>query len=108
MILSREISLDTKGNGDTINITRQIAQQLTCLAISNGTVNVLVAHTSCGVTIMEHEPGLVSDFNDMWERNAPPQFSISTTSAGGTGMATLMSGHLCSVPRWSFLSLTER
>ena len=71
MIVSREISLDTKGNGNTINITPQIARLLDGLGISNGTVTVFVTHTTCGVTIMEYEPGLVSDFRDMWERNAP-------------------------------------
>ncbi len=71
MIITKKISFSTKGNCDIIDITPQIEQQIAESDISRGTVTVFVPGSTAGVSTIEFESGLLSDFKGMWERNIP-------------------------------------
>ena len=71
MVITGKISLQTKGRCDIIDITPQVGRELTGAKINSGTVTLFVAGSTAGVTTIEFEPGLLSDFKSMWERNAP-------------------------------------
>ncbi|GAJ23739.1 unnamed protein product, partial [marine sediment metagenome] len=68
--------LSTKGECDMVDITPQVEQQLAEAGISNGVVTVFVAGSTAGVTTIEFEPGLTSDFQDMWQRIIPKKHPL--------------------------------
>jgi secondary thiamine-phosphate synthase enzyme len=69
MVVSKTIDAQTKGHCDIIDITRQVAQQVAASGLSSGTVTIFIAGSTAAITTIEFEPGLLSDFRDMWERN---------------------------------------
>jgi len=71
MVLTREITLQTNGNGDIIDITRDVAEEVAAAGIAAGTVTVFIAGATAGITTVEYEPGLVEDLGNLWERIAP-------------------------------------
>jgi len=71
MIITRKIGLQTKGECDVIDITPQIEQQIAETDIKHGTVTIFVAGSTAGVTTIEFESGVITDFQSMWERIAP-------------------------------------
>ena len=85
MIVTKKISLQTKGQCDIIDITPQVEQQLNETDINSGTVTVFIAGSTAGLSTMEFESGLLSDFKDMWERNIPQNISYDHDRRWGDG-----------------------
>ena len=85
MVITKKISLQTKGECDIIDITPQVAQQVAEAGINNGLVTVFVAGSTAGVTTIEFESGLLSDFQSMWERNAPKNVPYNHDRRWGDG-----------------------
>ena len=71
MIVTKKISLQSKGHCDIIDITPQVGQEVAETNINSGTVTVFVAGSTAGITTIEFESGLLSDFQSMWERIIP-------------------------------------
>ena len=71
MVITKQIALHTKGNGDIVDITGAVADAVATSEITNGTVTVFIAGSTAGVTTVEYEPGLVADLQELWERIAP-------------------------------------
>jgi secondary thiamine-phosphate synthase enzyme len=85
MVVSKKISHSTKGECDIVDITPQVAEQLSKSGIDNGTVTVFVAGSTAGVTTIEFEPGLVSDLQELWQRIAPKGIPYSHDRRWGDG-----------------------
>jgi secondary thiamine-phosphate synthase enzyme len=71
MIINKTITLQTKGHGDTIDITAHVTRVLAASEVNNGSITIFVTGSTAGVTTMEYEPNLVEDFSKMWEEIAP-------------------------------------
>ena len=71
MVVTKKISLQTKGQCDIIDITPQVEQQVAKADINNGTATLFVAGSTAGISTIEFESGVLSDFQSMWERNIP-------------------------------------
>jgi secondary thiamine-phosphate synthase enzyme len=71
MVVTKRISLQTKGECDIIDITPQVEQQVDEAGINSGVVTLFVAGSTAGVTTIEFESGLLADFQSMWQRNIP-------------------------------------
>ncbi|MFH0942249.1 MAG: secondary thiamine-phosphate synthase enzyme YjbQ [Chloroflexota bacterium] len=71
MVVTGQITLETGGNGEMRDITAEVAGQVAGADINHGTVTVFIAGATAGVTTIEYEPGLESDFTGMWERIVP-------------------------------------
>ena len=85
MIVTRKIGLQSKGNCDIIDITSQVEQQIAETDIKNGTVTLFVAGSTAGVTTVEFESGLLSDFQSMWERIIPRNIPYNHDRRWGDG-----------------------
>ena len=85
MIITDTISLNTKGHCDIINITPELEQQLAKSRLNNGIVTVFVTGSTAGVTTIEYEPGLISDFKEMWQRLMPDNLPYSHDRAWDDG-----------------------
>jgi secondary thiamine-phosphate synthase enzyme len=71
MIFNKTIQVSTKGRGDVIEITGRINDEIQSSDIKNGTVTLFVVGSTAGLTTIENESGLISDFKAMWERLIP-------------------------------------
>ena len=85
MVVTKNIGLQTKGNCDIIDITPEVEQQLAETDIKNGIVTLFISGSTAGISTIEFEPGLLSDFQGMWERNAPRDIPYKHDSAWGDG-----------------------
>jgi secondary thiamine-phosphate synthase enzyme len=84
-VISKSISLSTQGNCDMIDITAEIAREISNSTINNGIATIFVAGSTAGITTMEYENGLLSDFKSMWERNAPVNLPYQHDRRWGDG-----------------------
>ena len=85
MVVTGKISLQSKGECAILDITPQVAQQVAAAEINSGTVTLFVAGSTAGLTTIEFEPGLVSDFQSLWERIAPKNIPYSHDRRWGDG-----------------------
>ena len=85
MVITKKVSLQTSGNCDIIDITPDIEQQLAETDIKNGIATLFVSGSTAGISTIEFESGLLSDFQGMWERNVPRDIPYSHDRAWGEG-----------------------
>ena len=85
MVVTKTISLQTKGQCDIIDITSQVARQVAEADINSGTATVFVAGSTAGVATIEFESGVISDLKAMWERIVPQGISYDHDRAWGDG-----------------------
>ena len=64
-------TLDTRGDGEVIDVTDIAQKALANSGLAAGITTVFVAHSTCGLTIIEAEPGCNADINTVLERIAP-------------------------------------
>lgn len=74
MIISKQLKLYSDGRFNVINITDQVREFLGTTKMKNGQVCVFFQHTTGAVIIGEHEPGIVADLEDMFERITPTDY----------------------------------
>ncbi len=85
MVVTKRISLQSKGQCDIINITPQVEQQVAETDINDGTATLFVAGSTAGISTIEFESGLLSDFQGMWERNIPQNIPYDHDRRWGDG-----------------------
>jgi len=85
MVITETINIQTRGNGDMIDISDKVAQVITDSNINNGTATIFVSGSTAGVTTIEYEGGLVSDFKSMWERIIPQNVEYQHDKRWGDG-----------------------
>jgi len=71
MVTNTRIQVQTKGNCDLIDITDEVQRKVGESGIGDGAVTIFVAGSTGGVTTIEYEGGVLSDFQGMWERLVP-------------------------------------
>jgi len=85
MVVTKKISLQSKGHCDIVDITPQVEQQVAETNINSGIVTIFVSGSTAGITTIEFESGLLSDFQSMWERNIPKNIHYDHDRAWGEG-----------------------
>ncbi len=70
-IISKRISLQTKGENQIVNITQIVGTAVRETKLNDGIVTVFVPGATGALTTIEYEPGLLEDFPNMLERVAP-------------------------------------
>ena len=76
MVITRTIRLQTnpleaESHIYLVNITHEAQDLVAGTDIRNGTVTVFVPGSTAAIATIEYDPGLLSDFQNMWERNIP-------------------------------------
>ena len=85
MVTNSRIHVQTRGDCDLIDITRQVAQKVEESGIRDGTVTIFVAGSTGGVTTIEYERGVLGDFQAMWQRTVPRDIPYGHDAAWGDG-----------------------
>ncbi len=70
-IVNDRIRLRTRGAGDLIDITRELAGILQNSGLRVGQALVFVVGSTAGITTFEYEPGLITDLKEFYETLAP-------------------------------------
>ena len=84
-VVTKDITFQSKGNCDIIDITSQVARNVEESEIDNGIVTLFISGSTAGVTTIEYEPGLLSDFKGMWERVIPRNIPYEHDKTWGDG-----------------------
>jgi secondary thiamine-phosphate synthase enzyme len=66
-----EVTLDTQGDGDMLDVTPYAQKVIDNAGLADGLCTVFVAHSTCGMTTIEHEPGCNADLNAVLEGISP-------------------------------------
>lgn len=85
MVESRRIRIDTKGNCDIIDITGQVAKEVGDSGIGSGIATIFAVGSTAGISTIENEPGVLSDFKAMWDRLIPVNINYKHDRAWGDG-----------------------
>jgi secondary thiamine-phosphate synthase enzyme len=84
-VVTKDIAFQSKGNCDIIDITSQVAKNVEESKVNNGIATVFVSGSTAGVTTIEYEPNLLSDFKNMWDRVMPRNIPYEHDKTWGDG-----------------------
>ncbi len=70
-VITETILIQSKGNVDIIDVTDQIGKILRETDLKDGLVTIFTPGSTCAVTTIEYEPGLIEDLAVALERIAP-------------------------------------
>ena len=71
MVTTKRISLETRGNGDTQDITREVARAVGESGAAAGVVTLFCPGSTSALTTIEFEPGAVADLQQVFDETAP-------------------------------------
>ena len=84
-VVTKDIALQSKGNCDIVDITPQVAKILEESGVNSGIVTLFIVGSTAGITTIEYEPNLVSDFENMWDRVIPRNIPYEHDKTWGDG-----------------------
>jgi secondary thiamine-phosphate synthase enzyme len=84
-IATKDVTIQTKGNCDIIDITSEVAKKVSESGISNGTITLFITGSTAGITTIEYEPRLLTDFKNMWDRVIPQNIPYEHNKTWGDG-----------------------
>ncbi len=71
MVVTKRISLETRGNGDTQDITREVARAVGESGVTSGVVTLFCSGSTSALTTIEFEPGAVADLQQVFDETVP-------------------------------------
>jgi secondary thiamine-phosphate synthase enzyme len=84
-VVTKDITLQSKGNCEVIDITSRVGRNVEESGVDNGIVTLFIVGSTAGITTIEYEPNLVSDFSNMWDRVAPRNIPYEHNKTWGDG-----------------------
>jgi secondary thiamine-phosphate synthase enzyme len=84
-VKTTEITLQSRGNCDIIDITSEVANNVEKSGIGNGIVTLFIVGSTAGITTIEYEPNLLSDFKNMWDKVIPQNIPYEHNRTWGEG-----------------------
>jgi secondary thiamine-phosphate synthase enzyme len=79
------IAVETRGEGDVVNITEQVAKSLKESRVEEGLLNLFVTGSTAALTTIEYEPGVLSDLKRSLAILAPSDISYAHDGKWGDG-----------------------
>ncbi|NLE44739.1 MAG: YjbQ family protein [Chloroflexi bacterium] len=71
MVVTSEITLNTRGHCDIRNITSEVAQAVASSQMENGTVTIFCPGATGALTTVEYESGTLADLQAVFDEIAP-------------------------------------
>lgn len=92
-IITQEITKNTKGNCDIIDLTGEISDVISKTGIKEGNCTVFSVGSTAGITTIEYEPGLLKDIPKLLDKLIPTavRYNHDDTWGDGNGHAHLRS-----------------
>lgn len=70
-VYTTTLEFSTQGDSEIVDITERVQEEVSRTPLTNGLVTVFVPGSTGGVITLEHEPGLVRDLKEAFERLVP-------------------------------------
>ncbi len=84
-IKTETFEIGTRGFGDILDITEQVAERVLASGFKDGNATVFVSGSTAGITTIEFESGAVADLKDAIERLAPLDMHYAHDARWGDG-----------------------
>jgi secondary thiamine-phosphate synthase enzyme len=84
-VVTKEISINTLGDPEVLDLTNQIQDALQDLFLTDGIVTVFIPGSTAGVTTIEFESGVVQDLQKAFERLVPRHIPYEHNVRWGDG-----------------------
>jgi len=84
-VVTKEVEIETKGFNDIHDITSLVNDFVKKLPFSEGSVIIFVPGSTCGVTTIEFESGVIDDLKDAFERLIPQTIEYRHNLRWGDG-----------------------
>ena len=102
-VFGRTIEKDTTGFADIHDLTEEVAAAVSDSSLASGVVTVFVPGSTGAVTTIEHEPGLLKDLPEFFDRIVPrdKEYHHDATWGDGNGFSHVraaLTGPSLSVP----------
>jgi secondary thiamine-phosphate synthase enzyme len=81
----KTIQIETRGEGEIVDITREVRDVVTESRIGDGLVNVFVTGSTAAVTTIEYEEGVLSDLERALSVLAPDAIPYAHNNRWGDG-----------------------
>jgi secondary thiamine-phosphate synthase enzyme len=85
MVVTGQIKLNTKGNGQVVDITAEVRRQIHDSGLRQGTVTLFTPSSTSALTTIEYESGAVSDLQQLFERIVPRDIDYRHNLRWGDG-----------------------
>jgi len=85
VVISKKLSLQTRGNGDTHDITDAVANAVRESGCQSGTVTLFCPGSTSGLTTIEFEPGAVADLQRVFDEIVPAGLEYRHNERWGDG-----------------------
>ena len=85
MVYNDTIKVNTKGFGDTIDITANVHEAVTDSNIQNGLVTIFCPGSTGTITTTEYEPGVIRDLQRALEKIVPSDIRYEHDLRWGDG-----------------------
>lgn len=85
MVVTKRIRFETRGNGDVIEITGEVARAVQASEIGDGIVTVFTPSATSALTTIEFESGCVRDLQRLFDEIADPQRPYAHNARWGDG-----------------------
>jgi secondary thiamine-phosphate synthase enzyme len=72
MVVTEMIQMDTRGNADMLDITRQVAEKVEGSGVNSGIVTIFCPSSTSGVTTIEYESGALADLERLFDEIISP------------------------------------
>jgi len=72
MVTTTNLSLQTRGKGDTSDITAAVAKAVAESGVRSGVVTLFCPGSTSGLTTIEYEAGALADLNRLFDEIVPP------------------------------------
>jgi len=84
-VVTKEYKIETQGFNDIHDITSLVNDFVKNLPFSEGSVVIFVPGSTCGVTTIEFESGVINDLKDAFERLIPQTIEYQHNLRWGDG-----------------------
>lgn len=84
-VVTGEITVQTRGDCDIVDITSQVAKKVLESGMNSGTATLFVSGSTAGVTTVEYEPRLLDDTRTAWDRVVPEGIDYEHNKTWGDG-----------------------
>ncbi len=85
MVVTESIDFSTRGNGEIVDITQEVARKVSDCELNDGTVTIFSPSATSSLTTIEYESGLVHDLQSLFDRLVPQDIDYSHNLRWGDG-----------------------
>jgi secondary thiamine-phosphate synthase enzyme len=85
MVITESVKLSTRGNGEIVDITGQVARKVAESELDDGTVTIFSPSATSSLTTIEYESGLVHDLQNLFDRLVPQDIDYRHNLRWGDG-----------------------